>query len=234
MNALETRFYTLEEIGAAVNRNPHGGQFKRDVERDLKQWGYEWQWQPRKGVTITGRKMTPKLRLKELFFDRLDLDSQINITDFAYFLSAFYVIDGFGSMPKDTCVKRLEEFCGRLFSKSTLYRWTNKLCESGNAVKIKKGALWKTTKDKHGIKHQEPVDPDSAEYKEFCSVRTATLKQLEEEGIPPDKRWSEMIHRLFVPYAHYYYCPEICLNAFGENAQEITELVSVILEERKK
>ena len=239
MDRLELRFYSRKEISEATGRKLGSDQFKRDVLHDLDAWGYEYIWQDRKGVTITGRLKSNELRLKELLVERLELDTQVDPVEFAQFIAAFWTIEGFSTMPVKRQEQILSELCGRDISESTITRWRGKLFKSGNAHKSGKAALWKTTTE-NGIKRQRRVDINSPEYDEYCKVRTATLKAIREsdanneQSKTNDSVWGRMVMALYPVYGVYYYCPEICLDAFGDAAEEITELVYAIMEEKNK
>lgn len=141
MRELEMRFYSRDEIGAELGISPKKDQFARDVKKRLANSGYTFEWLDRKGVIIIGQTLTPEMRLKKLLVDRIGLDTQVDAVDYAKFLTAFSVIDGFASMPQESRLAILCEYCGKDISESTLRRWISKLVESGNAAKFKKGAL---------------------------------------------------------------------------------------------
>lgn len=233
MQELELRFYSRDEIGAALGIPPKKDQFARDVKKRLADNGYSFEWVDRKGVIITGRSDAPEARLKALLVNRIGLDTQVDAVDFALFITAFSAIDDFNSMPWEERVFAITDYCGKYISQSTLQRWAEKLVESGNAAKFRKGALWHTARDANGDKHRRRVDPDSDEYRAYCDARTGTLKRLEEQGVSVKERWGAMIRKLYDELGSYYYCPETCLNALGEDAEEIALLVQEIIEKRK-
>ena len=239
MDRLELRFYSRKEISEATGRKLGSDQFKRDVLHDLDAWGYEYIWHNRNGVTITGRLESNELRLKELLVEHLELDTQVDPVEFAQFIAAFWTVEGFCTMTTKIQSQILSELCGRDISESTITRWRGKLFKSGNAHKFGKAALWKTTTE-NGIKRQQRVDVNSPEYDEYCKARTATLKAIKESDSKKgpsntnDSVWGRMVMALYPVYGVYYYCPEICLDAFGDAAEEITELVYAIMEEKNK
>ena len=233
MKELELRFYTLKEIIEATECKHHSNS-KRDVEKKLKDENYEYKWYDRKGVRILRHKEIdePERLLKRLLVERLGLNTQIDAVDFACFVSAYQVIEGFAAMPWETRLQKLNEYFGLTESESTFYNWARKLFESENAKQLKKVALWHTTKDKNGKKKQECVEPTSEEYRAFCTARSECLIRLEKEGVPPEKRFGTMIHLLSDEWGHYFYCPETCLDAFGPDIEEISRLVKEIMEKR--
>ena len=240
MKKLEFRFYSLDEITAATGKTERGDNFKRDTERLLARKGYSYEWHRGRGVTILSRDTSAQRRLKKLLVTRLGMHPDINPLHFAYFIMALSWIEGFDSAPWATKLRLLNEYFGLCTCESTLHRWAAKLYQSGNATRFAKGSLWKTITDDVGMQRQIPIDPESAEYKEFCDIRSATLKGIQEEneiakakGQEPlyKKPFGEMIKRLYRDFGHYYYCPALVLNALGDDIEEITRLVHEIVEE---
>lgn len=182
MKKLEFRFYSLDEITAATGKTERNKNFKRDTERLLTRKGYSYTWQDGKGVTILSRDKSAQRRLKKLLVTRLGMHPDINSVHFAYFIMALSWIEGFDSAPWATKLRLLNEYFGLCTCESTLHRWAAKLYQSGNATRFAKGSLWKTITDDVGMQRQISVDPESAEYKEFCDIRSATLKGIQEEN----------------------------------------------------
>jgi len=234
MEQLELKTYTREEIAAITGRKINSRQFARDVKHDLAAFGYKYEWINRVGVQITSLPEGNEARFKNLLVERLGIDSQVNPIDFACFISALSTYKGFDSMPYRKREEVMNEICGHDISESTLRNWARKLFASKNAERFRKGALWKTYRDEHKIKRQVKVEIDSDEYKHFCEVRSDTLETLDKMGVPANQRWGMMICELYKEYGHFYYCPEICLNALGDDVEEICELVTAIMEERQK
>ena len=230
MEQIALRFYTRQEIAEITGRNIASSHFSREVISDLQKWGYDCEWMPRKGVNILSRDESPQMKLKTLLMKRLGLNSQIDALDFAWFIVAISIVEDFSAMPYATREITITEFCGHNISQSTLRRWAGALYETGNAERFKKGALWKTSRDENGIKRQERVDPNSDEYKAYCAVRSATLENIQQEG-ENKGAWGKMIQRTYGEYGVYYYCPEIVLNALGEDIDEIMDLVDEIVRE---
>lgn len=230
MYQLEQRFYDLDEIAEATGSNRASSQLKRDITRKLDAWGYQYEWHNRRGVTITAHNLTPEIRLKDLLVHRLNMNSQVNPVEFAYFILAFSAIPGFSTMPWETRYQVLRE--NEMVNKevSTLRNWAHTLLASDNAVKGGKDALWHTY-TKNGVKHQERVELDDARYKEYCARRTDTLEALKQTDIPPKQHWGEMVKALYGEYGIYYYCPRLMLNALGDDVDEIYDLVEQITEQ---
>ena len=240
MKKLEFRFYSLDEIATATGKTERGDNFKRDTERLLARKGYSYEWHRGRGVTIISLDTSAQRRLKTLLVKRLGMNAATNPVHFAYFIMALSWIDGFESAPWETKLRLLNEYFGLCTSESTLHRWAARLYQSGNATRFGRGSLWKTITDDVGMKRQIRVDPDSAEYKEFCDIRSATLKEIQAENetakakgqeTPHKKPFGEMIKRLYNDFGHYYYCPALVLNALGRDVEEITRLVHEIVED---
>lgn len=239
MDKLEFRFYSLDEIAAATEKTERNKNFKRDTERLLARKGYSYEWQDGKGVTILSRDTSAQRRLKKLLVTRLGMHPDTNPLHFAYFIMALSWIDGFESAPWPEKPAMLYELFGINPSESTLKRWAAKLYESGNATRFRKGALWKTITDNVGMKRRIPIDPESAEYKEFCDIRSATIQSVLKEneqakasgqGALYKNAFGEASKRLYGKFGYYRYCPAIVLNALGDDVEEITRLVHEIVE----
>ena len=236
MNELENRFYSRAEISEATGIPANASQFARDVKKKLTDEGYAYKWINRRGVQILSRTVTPLMKLKKLLVERLGLSSQIDALDFARYLQAIMFEPYFASMPYETKEMVISDICGHDIDDGTLRNWTSKLYGSENAHREKKGALWHTYKDAHGIKRQEPADPDSEEYKTYCDWRTSTLEAIkkadEECNASPEERrkaYGKMLSCLYDRYGCYYWCPEITLNAIGDDMPEIIRLVEEII-----
>ena len=236
MNELENRFYSRAEISEATGIPASASQFARDVKKKLTDEGYAYEWKPRRGVQIFSRTVTPQMELKKLLVERLGLSSQIDALDFAQFLVTIMTVPGFASMPYETKETVFSDICGHDIDDGTLRNWASKLYGSENAYREKKGALWHTYKDEFGIKRQEPADPNSEEYKTYCDARTSTLEAIkkadEECKASPEERkkaYGKMLSCLYDRYGCYYWCPEITLNAIGDDMPEILRLLDEIL-----
>ena len=236
MIELENRFYSRAEISEATGIPANASQFARDVKKRLEDEGYSYEWKPRRGVQILSHTVTPLMELKKLLVERLGLSAQVDALDFAQFLVALTTVPGFASMPYETKEIVISEICGHNIDDGTLRNWTSKLYGSENAHREKKGALWHTYNDEHGIKRQEPADPNSEEYKTYCDWRTSTLEAIkkadEECNASPEERrkaYGKMISCLYDRYGCYYWCPEITLNAIGDDMPEILRLLDEIL-----
>lgn len=231
MERLDFRFYDIDEITKSTKTPRESDHIKRDVCRKLDAWGYQYEWHNRRGVTILDLPSPASLRLKELLTERLHLNSQINPVEFAYFILAFSVIPGFKSMPWPERITILQENGMVQKEQSAVRHWASILIKSGNAMHEKKGALWHTY-TQNGVKHREWVADGDDRYKEYCDRRTAELDSMSQRGIQPKMRWGMMVKTLYGEFGYYYYCPEICLNALGDDVDELFELVTQITQEQ--
>ena len=225
MIELENRFYSRVEISEATGIPASASQFARDVKKKLADEGYAYQWKPRRGVQILSHTVTPQMELKKLLVERLGLSTQVDALDFAQFLVAIMTVPDFASMPYKTKETVISGICGHNIDDGTLRNWTSKLYGSENAHREKKGALWHTYKDEYGVKRQERVAPDSEAYKAYCDARTQTLEAIGEQK----NAYGIMIGCLYSQYGCYYWCPEITLNAIGDDIPEIIRLVEEIV-----
>ena len=227
MIELENRFYSRAEISEVTGIPANVSQFARDVKKKLADEGYTYEWKPRRGVQIRSRTITPLMELKKLLVERLGLSTQVDALDFAQFLVALTTVPGFASMPYETKEKVISDICGHDIDDGTLRNWTSKLYGTENAYREKKGALWHTYKDEFGVKRQEPADPNGEEYKAYCDARTQTLEAIKKEK--QNNAYGIMIACLYDQYGCYYWCPEITLNAIGDDMPEIIRLVDKIV-----
>lgn len=232
---LELRFYSLDEMAAVLGRiRKPNDNFKRDAEAILKREGYTYEWLNRRGVEIISRELPPQMKLKKLLMERLGLDSQVDALDFARYIVALFLIDGFASMPYDTKERVLFEIVGKDISNATLRRWAGRLYESENAYRSKRGSLWKTVTDEYGMKRQIPVPDGSTEYREYCDALTAAIHAFEKADAKAEKPhkikpFKRAIKSLYAQYGKYYWCPETVVNALGDDVDEIINLVFQIV-----
>ena len=227
MKELENRFYSNAEISEVVGIPTDAGQFARDTKKKLTREGYAYEFFKKRGFKIISRTVTPQMELKKLLVERLGLSTLIDALDFAQFLVAIMTVPGFASMPYETKEKVISDICGHNIDDGTLRNWTSKLYGSENAYREKKGALWHTYKDEFGVNRQEPADPNGEEYKAYCDARTQTLEALKKEK--QKNAYGVMIACLYDRYGCYYWCPEITLNAIGDDMPEILRLLDEIL-----
>lgn len=233
---LEYRFYSLEEMSGIIGIPKEANQFARDTKRKLTALGYAFEWANRSGVRILSRTITPEMKLKKILVERLGLDTQVNPVDFAHYIIALTSIEGFASMPYHTKELVLQEIVGYNISEGTLLRWTAKLYATKNAHKCEYTALWHTYRDEYGMKRQEPADPDSEEYKEYSRLMSEQTQKNKDRDAgrqdqvrSKDTPYGRAIKQLYSTYGRYYWCPEIVLDALGDDMDEIISLVEEII-----
>ena len=144
MKQLEMRFYGRAEIAEITNISIAAHNFSRDVKDTLAKWGYGYDWINRRGVTITYVPATPEERLKEILIRQFHIDVQVDMYDFACFVTAFSDIDGFDSMPWDERETAFKLYLGKKVDKKTLSKWSRTLIEQEIMGKDCVGRYWKT------------------------------------------------------------------------------------------
>ena len=233
MKPLQMRFYSNREMAEVMGLDLHDHNFSQKARRRLENWGYGFVFKPRRGFLITSIPQTPEERLADIMRRVLRINTQINPYEFACFFTMLAWDDtGFRAMPWETRVLMMREYFGVNISERTLQNWRNHLCDTGAAEQWKHGGLWHTyTQD--GRKIQEPADRTSPEYKEYCSRRSALLKEFGYEA-GRKEAWGEMVQDLYGELGCYYYCDDILVNAFGlDEIQEIMDLTIEVIQRGK-
>lgn len=230
--SLEKRFYPRDELAKIAGLDVHDHNFAGTMKKRLERWGYTAEHKRRRGFVITKVPETPEERLKEILVRFIGLDSQIKPIEFAYFITAFHIIDRFESMPWEKRETLYYEYFGIPVSHRTFQNWCKRLCEKGtmwiSRRNSQSASLWHTYK-KDGLKIQEPADPEGSAYKEYCARRSELLKDCENLGMSSREKWETTIRLLFNEYGVYYKCKCIDLPAFGPEVQEITDLTFEIM-----
>jgi len=211
---LELRFYPREELAAIAGLDVKGHNFSAQMKRSLDLWGYEYEFKPRHGFTITRVPTTPEERLIEILRRELHIDTQVNPLHFASFMSAFVLIDCFFSTPWPEREKFLREYYDVTVTDRTMMNWRDKLIARGyiNLVSSNRN-LWHTFLQ-DGRKVREIVDPESPEYKQYCALRSGILAEYAKMGISARSVWGDMVHQLYHEHGVYYYCKSIEFNGF--------------------
>ena len=227
---LELRFYPREELAAIAGLDVKGHNFSAQMKRSLDLWGYEYEFKPRHGFTITRVPTTPEERLIEILRRELHIDTQVNPLHFASFMSAFVLIDCFFSTPWPEREKFLREYYDVTVTDRTMMNWRNKLGQSGYLFGGQaERTLWHTVM-RDGSKVQEKADPESPEYKNYCKLRSGILAGYAAMGIPSRSVWGDMVHQLYDEHGVYYYCKSIEFNGFKlKELDVIRELTEEIL-----
>ena len=227
---LELRFYPREELAAIAGLDVKGHNFSAQMKRSLDLWGYEYEFKPRHGFTITRVPTTPEERLIEILRRELHIDTQVNPLHFASFMSAFVLIDCFFSTPWPEREKFLREYYDVTVTDRTMMNWRDKLIARGyiNLVSSNRN-LWHTFLQ-DGRKVRKIVDPESPEYKQYCALRSGILAEYAKMGISARSIWGDMVHQLYHEHGVYYYCKSIEFNGFKwEELDYIHDLTLEIL-----
>lgn len=212
--SLEKRFYPREELAAIAELNTQGHNFSAQMKDTLTRWGYEYEFQPRRGFTITKVPTTPEERLIEILRRDIGIDTQVDPLQFSCFMSACVIVPDFLDMPWRTREIRMQEYFGLVVTDRTMMNWRNKLETSGYIyISTAERTLWHTI-IRDGKKVQEKADPESEEYKTYSALRSGILSGYEAMGIPSRSVWGDMVHQLYNEYGVYYYCKKIEFNGF--------------------
>ena len=209
---LELRFYPREELAAIAGLDVKGHNFSAQMKRSLDLWGYEYEFKPRHGFTITRVPTTPEEQLIEILRRELHIDTQVNPLHFASFMSAFVLIPTFFSMPWPNREKLMKEYYDVTVTDRTMMNWRDKLGQCGYLYYSRENRnLWHTFVQ-DGRKVREPADPESEEYKTYCKLRSGILNGYEAMGIPARSVWGDMVYQLYKEHGVYYYCKSIEFN----------------------
>jgi hypothetical protein len=209
---LELRFYPREELATIAGLDAKGHNFSAQMKRSLDLWGYEYEFKPRHGFTITRVPTTPEERLIEILRRDVHIDTQVDPLQFSCFMSAFILIPDFFSMPWSERETMLREYFDVTITDRTMMNWRNKLGQSeylygGQAERN----LWHTFVQ-DGKKMREKADPESPEYKQYCALRSGILAEYAKMGISARSIWGDMVHQLYHEHGVYYYCKSIEFN----------------------
>jgi len=211
---LELRFYPREELAKIAGLDAKGHNFSAQMKRSLDLWGYEYEFKPRHGFTITRVPTTPEEQLIEILRRELHIDTQVNPLHFASFMSAFILIPTFFSTPWPEREKLLREYYDVTVTDRTMMNWRNKLGQSDYLHDSQATRnLWHTFLQ-DGRKVRKIVDPESPEYKQYCALRSGILAEYAKMGISARSIWGDMVHQLYHEHGVYYYCKSIEFNGF--------------------
>lgn len=227
---LEMRFYPREELAEIAGLDAHDHNFSATMKRTLTLWGYEYEFKPRQGFTITKIPTTPEERLIEILRRDVGIDTQVDPLQFSCFMSACVIVPDFLAMPWRTREIMLREYFDVVITDRTMMNWRNKL-EASNYIYPYHSVrtLWHTV-IRDGRKVQEKADPESEEYKTYSALRSGILAGYEAMGIPSRSVWGDMVHQLYQEHGVYYYCKSIEFNGFKlKELDVIRELTEEIL-----
>ena len=210
--SLEKRFYPREELAAIAGLDAQGHNFSAQMKTTLTLWGYEYEFKPRQGFTITKIPETPEEKLIEILRRDVGIDTQVDVLQFSCFMSACVIVPDFLAMPWRTREVMLREYFDVIVTDRTMMNWRNKLGQSGYLFGGQaERTLWHTIM-RDGSKVQEKADPESPEYKNYCKLRSGILAGYAAMGIPSRTVWGDMVHQLYDEHGVYYYCKSIEFN----------------------
>ena len=212
--SLEKRFYPREELAAIAGLDAEGHNFSAQMKRTLTLWGYEYEFKPRRGFTITRVPTTPEEKLIEILRRDIGIDTQVNPLHFSCFMSACVIVPDFLEMPWRKRETMIREYFDVVITDRTMLSWRNRL-EASNYlyISIAERTLWHTVM-RDGNKVQEKADPESEEYKTYNKLRSGILSGYEAMGIPSRTVWGDMVKQLYNEHGVYYYCKRIEFNGF--------------------
>lgn len=244
MKQLEKRFYAREEISEITCVDMKNKNFARDVKNTLANWGYSFEYS-RKGVNITRQPETAEERLSEIIIRNYDIDIQVDVLHFASFITAFFEVEGFESMPWGERENILRDVYGVSADEKTLRNWCNKLMLTNTIVKSDEKTHWETfTID--GVKYRELVSGNPHEEErmwKYYERRRQLIQNYISNELASGRKdykainseaWKEANATLWCEYGCCFYsCKSFHLNAFDdavalETLKEIYELVKEV------
>ena len=240
MNQLYEKFYSRDQIAELLKLDCKNTNFARKVKDTLSNWGYSYEYS-RKGVNITRKPQTPIEKLSEIMIRVYDIDIQIDAFAFASFLFLLLCDETFITMPWGERQRYMKEEMNVDVSERTLKSWASKLIKKDMLHKDKSvKEIWGTAYLDGGKVRFQVFGDINAErqMEEYMNDRTKTLEKYisneKEKGRKDWKAiykeaWQETINYLWSKYnCCYYCCSRLVLNAIGDEAQEIFELVNEI------
>ena len=247
MKQLEKKFYSRQEIADILDVNIGDNKhFKRNVENKLQKWGYGYEYS-RKGVEIIKQPTTAEEKLAEIIIRKYDMDIQIDVYGFACFISLLLEDEEFRSMPWGERERVMREEMDITLSESTLKKWCAKLINMNMIAKITaEKTYWGTCvidgeKIRFAVSGDESAEKQMAEYMDFRNERvqeytsSALASGRNDYGTIKKEAWSSALAEAWAKFhACYYGCSSLALNAIGDEAVEIYELVNEIRDTEPK
>lgn len=240
MYQLDEKFYSRDQIAKELNLDCRNAHFARKVKETLSKWGYIYEYS-RKGVNITHKPQEPIERLTEIMLRVYDIDIQIDASAFASFIFLFLCDETFVTMPWGERQRVMKEEMGIDISERTLKSWASKLIKKDMLHKCKaEKEIWCSAYiDGEKIRYTVYGDKDAEnEMENYMKDRKNSLETYISNEIAKGREdykkiykeaWQETIEFLWKKYnCCYYCCSKFVLNAIGNEAQEIFELVNEI------
>lgn len=162
----------------------------------------------------------------------------------ACFITLLLNDEGFQSMPWEERAKELQERYNVLITDRTLKNWYSTLLHKNLVTANKNEKTYWATFYIEGKKERIIVeDNDMIGMEKYYARRNELVKEYKEKAYLANRKDTKNINSEAYSYAFkklweefhccYYSCGSICLNAIGDSAQEIYELVEEISTGRK-
>ena len=222
MKQLEKRFYSRNEIaeitGYSVSDSKH---FKRNITQKLDNWGYTYTYE-KKGITITAIPETPEAKVNEIMVREYKLSLLQDKYHFACFIWMFLNYENFNCMPWKVRKHLLKEVFQIDVAEITLKRWYKKIEKNNLLVKDTNNySYWYTKETKNEVIRKRVETAEEQENKSFYYSEKKRL--IEIEGLT----YQEAMKKLWWEYHIIYYrCNEISLNACGNSASLLFDLIT--------
>lgn len=242
MKQLETKYYTRQEIAELLNLNIKSSHFARDVKQTLDKWGYAWDNYSCKGINIKKAPISAEERLNEIFNRAFNIDIRTNIYGMACFLVELAYYEEFQSMPWAVRAEELKKDFKVSVDERTLRNWASKLIKNDVIARFDSDKTAWISYKVDGVTYRELISGDDnleRDMRRYYQKRNEYRKQYRQEQLIEKGRedyeavnsesWSFAMKSLWDEFhCCYYYCCSYYLNAIGEYAQEIFELVEEI------
>lgn len=235
MQQLEKRSYTKNEIAIILGIDTKSTHFKRDVNKILEKWGYEFEYPPySKTITITAIP-EGELKLNEILIREYNIDARVDYGEFTCFIHAFSYISGFDSMPWGERVKQLKEVYGVEVCDRTLRNWAEKLFDSNTFIKTNAKTYWKSIKISETETHREQIEKEEFisfyEYRQKEKVKY-TLSAIESGRVDYEEikieAWKTAHYKAMSKFNNwcYFSCKTILIPSFDD--KEWVELLELV------
>lgn len=242
MKQLELQYYTKQELCEIFDIDGANKNSARDIKNILAKCGYEHTKWSCKGITITKKPESAEEKLSELFIREFNIDVRTNIYGMACFLVMLGCYEDFQSMPWSVRAEELfKEYQVRVDEK-TLRNWFNKLEKRDLVVKFRsEKTTWLSFYVDGEIYREMVTGNEDAERqaRQYFKKRNQYVREYRQRELFENNRedihkinseaWS-FAHKMLWDEFHccFYTCFSVYLNAIGEYAQEIFELVEEI------
>lgn len=242
MEQLELKYYNRQELAEIIGIDSKDKNYARKVKDTLDKWGYQFDKYSCKGLTIVKQPTTPEERLNEIFNRYYNIDIRTDIYGMACFLYMLAYDEAFQSMPWAVRAEELRSEFGVSVDERTLRNWANKLMNRDMVAKFNSDKTAWISYKVEGETFREMITGDEAleeQARTYFKKRNQYRKEYKEREVLENNRedyekinsesWSFAMKTLWDEFhCCYYYCPSFYLNAIGEHAQEIFEIIDAI------